>query len=263
MKRSQLKSSIILWAAVLGAVFLSKYAFKDKLVFYPRSFINLGSYLFAKAENLGDFVGKVERFNRLVSEIDKLKEEQKIVLNLKAKVDGLENENDFLRRAARVSQKVSHPVVYAGVYNLNFTPAGYNILLNKGANDGISEGDIVATSEGVLVGIVKNVMQNFSRVLFISDPEFKITAKVINSGTAGIARGALNEGMDLDLIVQDDQIKEGDTLMSVGNDMFPPALVIGSVDHVESEAARMFKKVRIRPAVRDAQLSKVLVIQMK
>ncbi len=45
--------------------------------------------------------------------------------------------------------------------------------------------------------------------------------------------------------------------------MFPPALVIGFVDHVESRAAQMFKKVRIRSAIKDTQLGKVLVIKMK
>ena len=263
MKRLPIKLSAILLAAVIGAVFLNKYVLKYKLVFYPKTFINLGSYLFTKAENLGGFVGKVEHFNRLVSENDELRQDQEMVLSMKAKIDDLENENDFLRRAAHIAQKVNRPVVYAGVFNLNFTPTGYNVLLNKGTQDGISEGDIVVTSESALVGMVQKVMQNFSRVLFISDPEFKITAKVMSSGTAGIARGALNEGMYLDFIVQGDEIKEQDMLISTGNDLFPPALVIGSVDHVESKATQIFKKVRIHPAIKDTQLGKVLVIKMR
>ena len=249
MKRFPVKLGVILLVAVIGAIFLNKYIVKDGLTFYPKSFINLGSYLFTKAENFGGN--------------DKLKQDQEIIFGLKAKIDNLENENDFLRRTARIVQKLDYPIIYAGIFNLNLVPTGYNVLLNKGAQDGVSEGDVVITAEGLLVGKIQTVMQNFSRVLFVSDPEFKITAKVMSSGTAGIARGALNEGMYLDFVVQEDEIKDEDVLISTGNDLFPPALVVGSVDRVESNATQMFKKVRIRPAIENARLGRVLVIKMK
>src|SRR3989344_2470174 len=229
MKRFSIKLGVILLVAVIGAVFLNKYIVKDRLTFYPKYFINLGSYLFTRIENFGGFVKKIENFNRLANENDKLRKEQKEVLNLKAKIDNLENENDFLRRAARVSQKFDYPVVYAGIFNLNLVPTGYNVLLNKGAQDGVSEGDVVVTAEGFLVGKIQKVMRNFSRVLFVSDSEFKITVKVMSSGTAGIARGALGGGMYLDFIVQEDEIKEEDELISTGSVLFPPALIIGYV----------------------------------
>ena len=86
---------------------------------------------------------------------------------------------------------------------------------------------------------------------------------MMGSGTAGIARGALNAGMYLDFVVQADEIKEEDVLISTGNDQFPPSLIIGSVDHVEANANQMFKNVRIHPAVKDIQLGRVLVIKIK
>lgn len=248
---------------VIGAVFLNKYIMKGGLASYPKSFINFGSYLFLKAENFGGFMGKMANFNRLASENDKLKQDQELVISLQAKIDNLENENDFLRRAARVTQKLNYPVVYAGIFNFNLAPTGYNVLLNKGVEDGISEGDVVVTAEGVLVGKIQTVMQNFSRITFISDSDFKITVKVLNSGTSGIARGALGDGMYLDFVVQSDDIKEQDVLISTGNDQFPSALIVGSVDYVETNASQMFKKVRIHPAVKDARLGRVIVIKMK
>ncbi len=263
MKNNPIKLSVILLVAVLGAIFLNRYVMKGRLVSYPKTFVNLGSYLFVKVENFGDFVGKIENFNRLASENDKLRQDEDLVVSLQAKIDNLETENDFLRRSARITQKVNYPVIYAGIFNVNLAPAGYNVLLNKGGQDGISEGDIVVTAEGVLVGKIKTVTQNFSRVLFVSDPEFKVTAKVLSSGTSGIARGSLSEGMYLDYVVQADDIKEGDVLVSTGNDQFPPALVVGVADHIEVNATQMFKKVRIRPAVKDIRLGRVLVIKIK
>lgn len=263
MAKTSFKKVFILLVAIIGAVFLNKYFIKDRLNVYPKSFINLSGDLFVRMENLGGFVGKIKNFNNLASENDKLRQDLKILDSLEAKIDDLESENDFLRRAGRISSRLDYPIVYAGIFNLNLAPTGYNVLLNKGAQDGISEGDVVITTEGVLVGKIEKVMQNFSRVLFVSDSEFKITAKVVGSDTSGIARGALNEGMYLDFIVQEDEIKEEDTLISTGSDLFPPALIIGSINHVEINATQMFKKVRIHPAVEDVQLGRVLVIKIK
>jgi len=263
MKHFPTKSGVIFLVAVIGAVFLNKYVVKDRMIFYPKTFINLSSYLFTKAENFGNFADKIKNFNHLASENDKLKQDREVVFSLKAKIDNLENENDFLRRAARISQKLDYPVIYAGIFNLNLAPAGYNVLLNKGIREGVSEGDVVVTAEGILVGKIQKVMQNFSRVLFVSDPEFKITARVIGSDTEGIARGALNDGMYLDFVVQEDEIKEEDVLISTSNDLFPSALIIGSVDYIETNATQMFKKVRIRPAIKDIQLGRVLIIKIK
>lgn len=262
-KKLSIKSSIILLVTVVGTVFLSRYLIKDGLFFYPKFITNSAGHLFTKLENLGNFVEKIKNFNSLAGENDKLKQDLESARSLRAKIDNLEDENDFLRRAARISQRLDSQIIYAGVFNLNLAPAGYNVLLNKGTREGVSEGDIVVTVEGVLVGKVDKVARNFSRVLFVSDPEFKITLKVMSSGITGIARGALNDGMYLDFIVQEDEIKEGDLLVSTGNDLFPSALVVGSVDHVEINATQMFKKVRIRPAVEDVKLGRVLVVKAK
>lgn len=263
MKKLQVKLIVILFVATIGTIFLSKSVLKNGLISSPKSLVGLGSYLFTKVENLGSFVGKINNFNHLASENDKLKQEQGETLSLKAKIDNLESENDFLRRAARISQKFDYPIIYAGIFNLNLVPAGYNVLLNKGVRDGISEGDVVVTTEGILVGKIQKVMQNFSRVLFISDFEFKVTVKVINSETTGIARGVLNKGMLLDFIVQGDEIKEKDVLISTGNDLFPPGLIVGSVDSIEDNETQMFKNVRVRPAVNDVRLGRVLVVKVK
>lgn len=263
MNKVSTKWRIVLVVAVIGAIFLNKSLIKNRLISSPKSLVDLGNYLFTKVENFGGFVGKVNNFNHLASENDKLKQEQGKTLSLKAKIDSLESENDFLRRAVRISQKLDYPVIYAGIFNINFAPTGYNVLLNKGAQDGISEGDVVVTTEGILVGKIQKVMQNFSRILFVSDFEFKVTVKVMNSETAGIARGILSEGMRLDFVVQEDEIKEKDILISTGNDLFLPGLIVGSVDSIEDNATQIFKNVRIRPAVNDVRLGKVLVIKVK
>src|SRR3989344_6372715 len=125
MKKSSVKLSVIVLAAVIGSIFFNKYVLKEKLIFYPKSFINSASYLFMKAEKFGSFAEKIKYFNRLASENDKLRQDQKTVLGVKARIDDIESENDFLRRAIHLSEKADYSIIYAGIFNLNFVPGGY------------------------------------------------------------------------------------------------------------------------------------------
>ena len=63
--------------------------------------------------------------------------------------------------------------------------------------------------------------------------------------------------------VQGVERKKGSTLISTGDDLFPPALIVGFVDQIETNVAQIYKKVRIRPAIKDVRLGKVLVIKVK
>jgi len=263
VKKTSLKSWAVLLSMVVGIVFLNKLFLKDRFVVYPKYLMKFSANLFDKSESFRYFSQKIIRINSVADENERLKQENRIVLSLKAKIDGLEKENDFLRRAVRVSEKLDHQIIYGGIYNINLSPLGHNALVNKGIADNVSDGDIVITAEGILIGKIQKTMQSFSRILLISDTEFRVTAKTLDSGTSGILRGDFTEGAYLDFVVQADTIKEGDILVSTGNDMFPGGLILGVVDYVETNESQIFKKVKIHPSIKDVQLSKVLILKIK
>ena len=62
-------------------------------------------------------------------------------------------------------------------------------------------------------------------------------------------------------IVQTDEIKEGDTIVSSGNDLFPAGLIVGMVRHVQANETQLFKGVSVTPAIDEITLGKVLVIK--
>ena len=134
-------------------------------------------------------------------------------------------------------------------------------MLNKGGADGISEGDIIVSDDKVLIGTVLEVAKGFSKVLVITDPKFKVTARVLGSNTSGIANGDLINGMKFNLIIHDDQINEGDMVVSSGNDTFPASLMIGKVKNVSLGESQLFKEVQIEPAMKDIILGRVIVLK--
>ena len=262
MRYSFLKTFVLLFILVIAGMLVDRYFFDRKVnSFAAQAVRRPGSYLFSKAENAGFFFRRLIGFKDVIFENENLKKENLGLLSRLADYEDLKNENDFLRKVLDISPRFNREVAYANIYQFQLGLDGYDVLLNKGAKDGIAEGDIIITEEGVLVGRIKKAYEYFSRALVVSDTDFSVTAKVLNSDTAGIARGALNQGLYFDLIVQSDLIKEGDMVVSSGMDLVPPGLIVGTVSHVETKDTDLFKKVKIKPAMGEVKIGRVLVIR--
>lgn len=262
MKHSVFVILILLFILVVSTVFLDHYFFNSKLShFVPILIKTPASYTFTKLESTRFFLKKLVEIKKLITDNDELKKENFELVSKLADYENLKSENNFLRSILKISPRFENKIVYASVFNFQIGSNGYSFLLNKGAKDEIREKDIVITEEGVLVGKIEKVYDNFSKVIVVNDPNFSVMAKVIGSETSGIAKGALDQGMYLDLIIQSDPITESDTLISSGMDFFPPALIIGKVSHVEANETDIFKKVKIKPALEDVKIGRVLIVR--
>ncbi|MBI4158274.1 MAG: rod shape-determining protein MreC [Candidatus Yanofskybacteria bacterium] len=261
MSYSPLKFFFSLFAIIASLIFVDSYFFDRKINNFGTIMIQRpASYLFSKMEFAGFFFRGLIRIKNIITENENLKKENWGLLSRLADYEDLKNENDFLRKALNISLRFNNNISYASIYQFQIGLNGYDVLLNKGANDGIAVGDMIITEESVLVGRIEEVQKNFSRVLSISDTDFSVAVKVLNSDTVGIAKGALAQGLYLDLIVQSDIIKEGDVVVSSGTDLVPPALIVGTVSYVETNETDLFKKVKIRPAMGEVKIGRVLVI---
>ncbi len=210
-----------------------------------------------KEASLFDFAGQIREFGGYIKQwkdlASKNQELEKMLALQKAgevSTQALKDENQNLKDALHLANRVNREVIPAGIFNISLSPSGYAALINKGTDDGVQADDIVVSPEGVLVGKVDAVFHKTAEVRLVSDPDFKITAKVFNGSVSGIARGALDDGMTLDLVVQTDDIKEGDILVSTGDDMVPSGLIIGKVSNVQVNETQLFKKVKIEPVAK-------------
>ena len=260
MKKSPLKLIVFFLLAVFVIFLLGRFTFLGKPLNIPGFVVNSFSYLFDKFNIFHKFTGHVRQWKSLSAQNERLEKENNDLLAGLARIDILEEENAFLKKAAGIKETFGKNIVYAHVFNFNLGHDGYNVLLNKGTIQGIAKDDVVITEEQVLVGIIQEVSANSSRVLFVSDTKFRITAKVIGSATSGIVKGALSQGMYFDLVAKEDEIKEGDILISTGNDLFPAALIIGKVAHVEVSESQTFKKIRIDRPVAIKYLGRVIIL---
>lgn len=217
--------------------------------------------LFAWTSQFKAWVLAVPKLHLLSSENENLRKQNVTLINDLAKTEALTRENELLKKALHLSQQNGVGVIPGGVFELNLSPTGYQVLVNQGSRDQVKEGDPVITPEGVLVGKISQIYPNYSKLLYITDPGLSISVKVLNRSTTGIAKGQLGHGLKVDLILAEDEISEGDIVVTSGSDLLPPGLVVGKVRHVGQSGTELFKEVRVEPAVQATRVSRILIIK--
>ncbi|MDP3697913.1 MAG: rod shape-determining protein MreC [Candidatus Taylorbacteria bacterium] len=222
---------------------------------------NTRTRLFSKVSVFGSFISQLKTVKNMITENIALKEENNKLLSRIAVWSELENENEFLRSVLNLPLKNSHELIDAKVFNLQFTPEGHNMLIDKGSKDGVKPGDLIISSSMILIGRVIGTDGHVSRVGLITNSDFKVTVKLSGSDITGIARGVMSEGMLLDFISQDDDVNPGQAVVTNGNDLFPPGLIIGLVDSVNLNDVSLFKKVFVKPEFQNIDISRVIIMR--
>ena len=263
MNKSPLKLLLILVFSLGLLIFINRQFFDNKISFnfLPRYGQESSAYIFKKLSIFKNIAASLGTISNLVNRNIELEKTNSDLLSKISKMEITNSETSFLKKAVGIKEDIKSDLKIGNIYAWSLGPNGYSVLLNKGEADSISIGDILISEEKVLIGTVEKVENNFSRILTVIDPGFRITAKVIGSDTIGIANGALNDGLSFNLIVQDDKIAEGDVVVSSGNDIFPDSLIIGKVSKVELTENQLFKKVLIEPAMKDIILGSVIIIK--
>jgi rod shape-determining protein MreC len=221
---------------------------------------DLRAVFFSKISFFSSIVSSLKSIDSLTKENLFLKDENRKLTAELAVLAEIEDQNDFLRRAADIKLPAGYEMIDAGVFNMQFTPEGHYLLINKGEKDNIKVDDIIVTSSGVLVGRVSEISGNYSRAELITNPKIKITVRFLEKNVISISRGALNEGLKLDFISQNDEISEGDKVITNGNDMFPYGFIVGMVSTIKPGEGDLFKDVTIDPEFRKLNLDRVLII---
>jgi rod shape-determining protein MreC len=174
-----------------------------------------------------------------------------------------EIEQDYKRLSGLVNYSQDNPdqtLVTADVVGRDTSGYLRWVIINRGARDGIREGNPVISDLG-LVGQVQDVAANASWVRLAIDPSSTINARLQNSRAEGAISGQLQGGLLMDLIPQGVVIETGDLALTSGlGGNFPSGIVIGQVISVRKQAAELFQQADVRPTVDFARLQIVSVI---
>ncbi len=218
-------------------------------------------FLYKNSQWLRQVGSNIYNWHNLALENETLKKENMLIGQRLADYKNLQSENEYLKKSLALGELLKKELIPASIFSAVAISGGTEYLINRGQDAGIGVGMVVTTEEGVLIGKILQVKGHYSHIMTVRDKNFRITAYSLESNVSGIAEGALFDGMFLKLVIQTEDIKEGETLVSSGDDFFPPALIIGKVQNIESSPSDTFKKIKIKPSFDSLSFARVIVIK--
>jgi rod shape-determining protein MreC len=165
-----------------------------------------------------------------------------------------------LDRMGPVSARVS--AISPGVFN-------QSMVINKGTSDGVRPGHPVITGDG-LVGRVSVAASGSATVMLLTDPDFGVSVRDVQTGVPGDARPAAGSPREPRVLhtTAADLVKEGDTIVTAGTDgrkpdalpsLFPPDIPVGRVFRVDDPQSDA-QEIHVRPFVNLREVDFVRVL---
>ena len=216
-------------------------------------------WLWQKGNHLSNFFKTISGIKSLKKELEDEKLKNKTLMSENLALIELKKENEILRKALEIGFKKDFKFIFVQVIGKDVSQD--SILIDQGSKDGIKVGLPVITQQKTLVGKISQVYENFSKVMLISNKESSFDAKISDTEIYGIVKGKGNFELYFDLAPKDQEIKEGDFLVtSALGGVFPPGLLIGEVKEVKNSDVELFQKAEIKPAFDIKELEFLFVI---
>jgi rod shape-determining protein MreC len=190
------------------------------------------------------------------------------LLSENARLAALAKDDEALRVELKLLPRGIFSLKSSQVIGRDAADDGYALRIDQGSLAGIKQGMpvIVAsqdahTAAGVLVGRISEVFPASATVMLVSDPESRINAVVPDTDARGIVKGEHGLGALLDMVLQADVIRSGDTVVTsgLGGDM-PEGLFIGTLQEPGFSPDKLFRRAAIVFPTRYDRLRYVFVI---
>ncbi len=203
------------------------------------------------------------------------------VVELEAQVDALERENETLRESEievlrlqalldYTQQTPSFERVTANVVGRGADPTFKDIIIDRGAADGVRVGMPVESIRG-MVGQVVRTTEDTAQVLLLTDTATRIPSRLQQTRAIGMINGGEPGGLlSLQELSLEAQITANELVFTSGltgasnaelvTNRFPADLVIGRVVEIRRGTAELYQEAIIQPAVDFDALETVFVI---
>jgi len=269
-KNQHLKILIILFLVVL-LIFIAGLAGRGITLFdvadllFIRPASNIVSHINKTKAQIHKLSSLTKTKLQLEKENTKLKKEISILEERIKLIQGIYEENERLKNILGLKERYGFKYKVGTVVSI-LTDNFNTIIINRGERDGIKINmPVVCTYDGKtinLVGIVIDTSSNFSKVQIVTDPDFYVGAKDMQTGEISIAQG---NGKNLSIIIKISlpKMQNGDLITTTGvSDIYPENIIIGKISNIKKKSS-FTTEIIISPYVDFNTLYEVMVIYEK
>jgi rod shape-determining protein MreC len=199
--------------------------------------------------------------NELQIENSHLRTERLLTQARLQKFRSLEAENARLRAILDAKALVPDQVRIAGIMGVDANPYRHTLIIDKGSDDGVYDGQAMVDSAGV-VGQVISADRFSAQAILISDPDHALPVEVNRNGlrTIAVGTGELDR-LDLPFLANNADIQEGDLLVTSGlGQAFPAGYPVAVVTKVTKLPQQPFAEVSATPTAALDQVREIMLI---
>ncbi len=222
-----------------------------------RPFLLFNYYISSVSNSLK---GKLKSNIEIRNEIDRLRKENlKLKENL-IRFKSLERENISLKKILGIDEFFNFSKITAKVIGGSNSLYQSFIIIDKGKNSNISNGNGVINSDGI-VGFVVETFPNSSKVLLLTDPLFQLDVVLSTVKQHGILMGN-NNNCIIKYLPNNKTYKIGDLVVTSGlNKIFPYGIPIGVLQKVIKKP--LYIEAVVTPFIKKFSLEYVVVLRKK
>lgn len=214
--------------------------------------------------DVGGWFGEQLQSHDTLVDANRTLRQQNLILQQKAQqLAVLSAENVRLRELLNSSARVSASVSVAEIVGISPDPDRQELVINRGAHDGVHQGQVVLDAYGVM-GQVVSVGAFSSHVLLITDANHAMSVQDNRNGLHSILAGSGQPGlMQLLYVPTSADVQAGDLLVSTGLEgRFPRGYPVATVTRVERSSGSAFLSVSTRPEAHIQRASHVLLVKV-
>lgn len=175
-------------------------------------------------------------------------------------LDALRNENNELRAALGMSSRAGLSQLRgADVVRYGNELGEEFLIINRGEEHGVQEGDFAFDDYGLFVGSIRDVGVNTSTISLASNPGEITEVSLLPSGAQALATGIGARTLSLELVSATIPLRIGDGVFLPARNAAGPFLV-GDIVAIRIEQNDIFQSVRATIAARPEQIEKVFLL---
>ena len=259
MRLSPTKNKILIFAIIFVFIFSLIFFKKEVRNFFYFVSAPMQKALWGAGDDTSDFFIGLFQGKDLIKENEDLRQKIQGLISENSSLKELKTENDFLRASLSLGLEKEFQLKIADIVSKD--NSGDILIINKGKKDGIVQGNPVITNQKVLVGRIGEVLDNFSKIVLISDQNSSFDAKISDSDAYGVVNGKGHSEAWLELIPKEKEVKTGDIVItSALGGIFPKDILVGQIGEVQKSDVEPFQKAKIIMGVDIKGLKSIFII---
>ena len=179
-----------------------------------------------------------------------------------SKLRSIEKENQELKSLLRLEESYNYPLQITRVVTKQLNTLNNSLSVNVGSNEGIQRGMPLINSDG-LIGKVILAASNYSQVMPLSHPLFRVSAQIQDSKANGIITWDISSPsyLIMDFVPKTVPIDTGMFIQTSGlGNEFPAGIPIGQVVDFRSQEGTNTQQLKIEPFSKLNEVSEGFIV---